>query len=65
MALNSFQLFISQIQSAPEVLKVRVLQIVFDILMVHEGDFLGKAAPQVSLFSFRCASNMTLSLCPV
>ena len=42
MALNSFQLFLSQVQSAPEVLKTRVLQIVFDMLMVHEGDFLGK-----------------------
>ncbi|KAH7887136.1 nuclear condensing complex subunit [Phlebopus sp. FC_14] len=43
MALNSFQLFLSQIQAAPEVLKIRVLQIVFDIMMVHEGDFLGKS----------------------
>lgn len=42
MALNSFQLFLGQIQSAPEVLKIRVLQIVFDILMVHEGEFLAK-----------------------
>ncbi|KAF9234460.1 nuclear condensing complex subunit [Melanogaster broomeanus] len=42
MALNSFQLFLSQIQAAPEVLKTRVLHIVFDILMVHEGDFLGR-----------------------
>jgi condensin complex subunit 3 len=44
MALNSFQLFLSQVQSSPEVLKTRVLQIVFDMLMVHEGDFLGKGA---------------------
>ncbi|KAG1861260.1 nuclear condensing complex subunit [Suillus subluteus] len=42
MALNSFQLFLGQIQTAPEVLKIRVLQIVFDILMVHENDFLNK-----------------------
>ncbi|PCH39141.1 hypothetical protein WOLCODRAFT_110578 [Wolfiporia cocos MD-104 SS10] len=41
MALKSFQLFLGQIQAAPEVLKISVLQIVFDILMVHEGDFLG------------------------
>ncbi|KAI0674717.1 nuclear condensing complex subunit [Trametes maxima] len=41
MALSSFQLFLSQVQSAPEVLKLRVLQIIFDILMVHEGAFLG------------------------
>lgn len=42
MAVNSFQLFLGQIQTAPEVLRVRVLQIVFDILMVHEADFLEK-----------------------
>ncbi|KAL6308311.1 nuclear condensing complex subunit [Sparassis latifolia] len=40
MALNSFQLFLGQVQSAPPVLKIHVLQIVFDILMVHESDFL-------------------------
>ncbi|KAH0826785.1 hypothetical protein J3R83DRAFT_5201 [Lanmaoa asiatica] len=44
MALNSFQLFLSQVQSSPEVLKTRVLQIMFDMLMVHEGDFLGRGA---------------------
>lgn len=42
MALNSFQLFLTQVQSSPEVLKIRVLHIVFDMLMVHEGDFLGR-----------------------
>ncbi|KAF9234461.1 nuclear condensing complex subunit [Melanogaster broomeanus] len=42
MALNSFQLFLSQIQAAPEMLQTRVLYIVFDVLMVHEGDFLGR-----------------------
>ncbi|PIL28240.1 hypothetical protein GSI_09652 [Ganoderma sinense ZZ0214-1] len=41
MASSSFQLFLQQVKSAPEVLKVRVLQIIFDILMVHEGVFLG------------------------
>ena len=41
MALNSFQLFLGQIQSAPEQLKIRVLQIAFDIMMVHEHEFLG------------------------
>jgi len=47
MALASFQLFLAQIQSSPEVLKIRVLQIVFDILMVHEGEFLGKGGEHV------------------
>ncbi|KAI0360255.1 ARM repeat-containing protein [Trametes cingulata] len=45
MALSSFQLFLSQVQTAPEVLKTRVLQIIFDILMVHEGAFLGPGSP--------------------
>lgn len=45
MALSSFQLFLSQVSSAPEVIKIRVLQIIFDILMVHEGAFLGPGSP--------------------
>ncbi|KAJ3556048.1 hypothetical protein NM688_g2240 [Phlebia brevispora] len=40
MALNSFQLFMGQIQAAPEILRMRVLQIIFDLLMVHDKDFL-------------------------
>ncbi|EJC98308.1 uncharacterized protein FOMMEDRAFT_114496 [Fomitiporia mediterranea MF3/22] len=40
MALNSFPLFLQQVQPSPEPLKLRILQIVFDILMVYEGDFL-------------------------
>ena len=48
MALNSFQLFLGQVQAAPEVLKTSVLHIVFDILMVHEGDFLGPGSTNVS-----------------
>lgn len=47
MALNSFQLFLGQVQTAPEVLKTSVLHIVFDILMVHEGDFLGPGSANV------------------
>jgi condensin complex subunit 3 len=46
MALNSFQLFLSQLQTAPEQLKMPVLQVVFDILMVHGSEFLnGEDAP--------------------
>ncbi|TBU47907.1 nuclear condensing complex subunit [Dichomitus squalens] len=40
MAASSFQLFLNQVAAAPEVLKLRVLQIIFDILMVHESVFL-------------------------
>jgi len=52
MALNSFQLFLSQVQTAPEVLKLRVLQVVFDVLMVHEGDFLANASVGVGRFHY-------------
>ncbi|CAL1698734.1 unnamed protein product [Somion occarium] len=45
MALNSFQLFLNQLQSTPEKHKIPVLKIVFDILMVHEGHFLGPTSP--------------------
>jgi condensin complex subunit 3 len=48
MALNSFRLFVSQIPTAPEQLKIRILQIVFDIMMVHEEELLGNAAVGVS-----------------
>ncbi|EIN08176.1 hypothetical protein PUNSTDRAFT_143847 [Punctularia strigosozonata HHB-11173 SS5] len=44
MALNSFQLFLGQIHAAPEPLRMRVIQVVFDIMMVHEGDFLGRGS---------------------
>jgi len=54
MALNSFQLFLSQVQTAPEVLKLRVLQVVFDVLMVHEGDFLANASVGVRHFHYLC-----------
>ena len=46
--MNSFQLFINQVQAAPDLLKVRVLKIVFDILMVHESEFLGRPGDTVS-----------------
>ena len=47
MALSSFQLFLSQVQSAPEVLKIRVLQVIFDVLMVHDRDFFAPGSPNV------------------
>jgi condensin complex subunit 3 len=44
MAKNSFRLFLSQSEAKklPEHIKLKVLQAVFDILMVHERDFLDK-----------------------
>ncbi|KAH9930472.1 nuclear condensing complex subunit [Epithele typhae] len=44
MALSSFQLFLGQVASSPEVLKYRVLQIIFDILMVHEDAFFSETS---------------------
>jgi Nuclear condensing complex subunits, C-term domain len=42
LALSSIQLFFSQIPSSPEVLKLSILHVVFDMLMVHEHDLLAK-----------------------
>ncbi|KAH8108765.1 nuclear condensing complex subunit [Phellopilus nigrolimitatus] len=41
MALSSFQLFLSQVKSAPESLRIKVLQVIFDIMMTYEKDLLG------------------------
>jgi condensin complex subunit 3 len=41
LALSSISLFFTQISSSPEVLKISILQVVFDMLMVHEHDLLG------------------------
>ena len=48
MAHNSFQLFLSQIQNAPEELKLVVLRVVFDLLIMYDGDFLGQSEEAVS-----------------
>ncbi|KZT37030.1 hypothetical protein SISSUDRAFT_988304 [Sistotremastrum suecicum HHB10207 ss-3] len=47
MAISSFGLFLSQVQTAPEVLKIRVLQVLFDILMVHGKEFLSGAQASI------------------
>ncbi|KAF8830541.1 hypothetical protein HHX47_DHR2000911 [Lentinula edodes] len=49
MATNSFQLFLNQVQTAPEDLKLKVLQIVFDLLVVYDRDFLGRSEEIVLL----------------
>ena len=38
MAMNSFQLFLNQIKSSPEPLRIKVLQIVFDIIMSYDKE---------------------------
>ncbi|EMD37496.1 hypothetical protein CERSUDRAFT_154154 [Gelatoporia subvermispora B] len=47
MAMSSFKLFVKQLSepTAPEVLKISLLHILFDILMVHDSVFLGAASP--------------------
>ena len=47
MVLNPFQLFLSQVQTVLEVLKLHVLRVVFDVLMVHKGDLLANASIDV------------------
>lgn len=46
--MNSFQLFLNQVQSAPEGLKLKVLQVVFDVVMVHESELLNRSEDIVS-----------------
>ncbi|THH04392.1 hypothetical protein EW145_g5551 [Phellinidium pouzarii] len=41
MALSSFQLFLSQVKSAPNSLRIKVLHVIFDIMMTYEKDILG------------------------
>ncbi|KAJ7785293.1 nuclear condensing complex subunit [Mycena maculata] len=43
IAVKSLQLFLSQIQHAPEGLKVKVLQVVFDLLITYDGQLWGRA----------------------
>ena len=42
LALTSINLFFTQLSSSPETLKISILQVIFDMLMVHEHDLLGK-----------------------
>ncbi|KAL1732156.1 nuclear condensing complex subunit [Schizophyllum commune] len=60
MAVNSFQLFLSQVQAAPEELKLKVLQIVLDILIMYDQEFFGKPndiTPQVITYLLHTLQN--------
>jgi condensin complex subunit 3 len=61
MAMNSFQLFLSQIKSAPESLRIKVLQIVFDIMMSYDKELLGEKEDIVSFFLL-ISTSILLSL---
>ncbi|KAG6908746.1 hypothetical protein DXG01_003450 [Tephrocybe rancida] len=39
LAMNSLGLFVTQVSSSPETLQTSLLQVVFDVLMVHETEF--------------------------
>ncbi|KAF8635423.1 hypothetical protein AX15_000413 [Amanita polypyramis BW_CC] len=43
MALSSFQLFLNQVQSVPEDMKMRVLQVIFDLLIMYPQEFFGRS----------------------
>ena len=54
LALNSFQLFFSQVKSSPETLRLRVLQAIFDIMMTYEKELMDGDDPVVrALFRYR------------
>lgn len=48
MALSSFQLFVNQVQNAPEELQVQVLHVIFDLLVMYPHDFFGRSEEMVS-----------------
>ncbi|KAF9010128.1 nuclear condensing complex subunit [Cyathus striatus] len=43
MALSSFQLFVSQVQSAPDELRVQVLRTILDLLFMYDQELFGKS----------------------
>lgn len=48
MALGSFQLFLGQVQNAPEEVKLRVLQVIFDLLIMYDEEFFSRSDDIVS-----------------
>lgn len=51
MALSSFQLYVGQVQTAPQELKLSVLRIVFDLLMMYDEEFFGRSDEIVGHFT--------------
>jgi condensin complex subunit 3 len=48
MAANSFGLFVQQLMAADDTLKFKLVQIVFDLLMVHDIELLVSKSMAVS-----------------
>lgn len=65
MALSSIQLFLSQVQSAPEELKLRVLQVIFDLLFLYDQDFFGRSDDVVSFNVFKVLHDIFLTRPPL
>ncbi|KAJ6562584.1 nuclear condensing complex subunit [Mycena capillaripes] len=51
IAVKSLQLFLSQIQNAPEQLKFKILQVVFDLMIMYDQQLWGRAE-DVSILTF-------------
>ncbi|KAM6503310.1 Nuclear condensing complex subunit [Amanita muscaria] len=43
MALSSFQLFLNQVQTVPEDMKMRVIQVIFDLLTMYPQEFFNRS----------------------
>ena len=54
MALRSFQLFMGQIENAPDELKVQVLKVVLDLLIMYDQEFFKKSEAIVRTRLNRC-----------
>lgn len=48
VAMQSFQLFLNQVQDAPEDLKAQILKVVFDILLLYDNELLRHSEDTVS-----------------
>ncbi|KAJ6514182.1 nuclear condensing complex subunit [Mycena vitilis] len=52
IAVKSLQLFLSQIQNAPEQLKFKILQIVFDLMVMYDQQLWGRAEDGQAILTF-------------
>lgn len=59
--MSSFQLFMGQVQSAREGLKLKVLQVIFDILMMYDKELLHHSPEIVRIFFIISSSFYVLT----
>jgi len=52
MAMGSFELFSNECLRAPDSIRVIVLRVVFDLMLMYEGEFFGKSEEMVR-FEYR------------